>query len=232
MNKKRFAFLSVGVVGIFAVLMLFIGTNSTARSLSIEEKFTSFAGEKLSAEDMLGEYSFDKNHSSINFKVRHMGLVDVPGHFRDFTGTINLAGKKMVDSTVEFTAQATSVDTGVTPRDNHLRSKDFFEVETHPTMTFKSKKIKKKGKNYMVTGDFTLKGVTKEITIPMQVYGPSNVGNDNIKMGVTGQTTINRRDYNVTYGSNLPNGTPVLSDMIAIDLQIEAAKKKEKAVEK
>jgi polyisoprenoid-binding protein YceI len=231
MSKKRVAFLSVGVLSFLTGLFFIFGANSTAKSLSIEEKYTAFNFEKVSAEEQIGEYSFDKAHSSIGFRIKHMGLVDVPGYFRDFTGAVNLDGKKLKDSSVEFSAVMKSVDTGINGRDNHLRSKDFFEVEKYPEMTFKSKKIKKKGKTYRVTGDFTMKGVTKEMTIPMRMYGPIKDGRGTIRMGVTGQTVINRRDFNVNYGTNLPNGVPMLADSVVVDLQIESVKQKEKTDE-
>lgn len=227
MNMKRFTFLTVGVLSFFALAFFLVaGTNSTAKSLNIEEKFTKVYTQKVSEDEMMGEYSFDKAHSSIGFRIKHMGLVDVPGNFRDFTGMIKLAGKKMKDSSVEFKAQMKSVDTGVGGRDNHLRTKDFFEVEKYPEMIFKSKEIKKKGKKYMVKGDLTIKDVTKEVIIPMQMFGPVKDDRGNVKIGVTGQTVINRRQFNITYGGNLPNGTPTLADNVTVDLQIEAAMKK------
>lgn len=175
-----------------------------------------------------GAYSFDKNHSAIGFRVKHMGLVDIPGYFRDFTGTVNFDAKDVTKSTVEFTAKATSVDTGVGGRDNHLRSKDFFEVEKFPEITFKSTKVTKKGKGYMLTGDFTMKGVTKSITFPFEISGWLPPGErDGGKMGITAETTINRRDYGVNYGTNLPSGIPSLSDDVKIVLLIEAVKKKD-----
>lgn len=175
-----------------------------------------------------GSYSFDKAHSAIGFRVKHMGLVDVPGYFRDFTGTVNFDAKDVTKSTVEFTAKATSVDTGVGGRDNHLRSKDFFEVEKFPEITFKSTKVTKKGKGYMLTGDFTMKGVTKSITFPFEISGWLPPGErDGGKMGITAETTINRRDYGVNYGTNLPSGIPSLSDDVKIVLLIEAVKKKD-----
>jgi polyisoprenoid-binding protein YceI len=227
MSKQRFVFLTAAFSIIFTALFLSgIGSETTARSLSIAEKFTAFDGEEVSEEEQMGDYSFDKAHSSINFKIRHMGLVDVPGHFREFDGAIRLDGKNLKDSSVEFTAQMKSVDTGINARDNHLRNKDFFEVDTYPEMTFKSKEIKKKGKTYRVKGDLTIKGVTREVTIPMRMYGPIKDGQDVIRMGITGETAINRRDFNVTYGGILPDGTPTLSDTVTVDLQIESFKKK------
>ena len=227
MSKKRFAFLSVGVLSVFAIISFFnFGTSSQANSLSIRERFTAISYEKVSKEEQTGEYSFDKAHSSIGFKIRHMGLVDVPGHFRDFDGAVNLEGKKLRDSSVEFTAKMKSVDTGINARDNHLRSKDFFEVENFPEMTFKSKEVKKKGKIYRVKGDLTMKGVTKEIMLPLRMYGPIKDARGSIRMGVMGQTAINRRDFNIDYGTELPDGTPMLSNTVIVDLQIESVKKK------
>lgn len=190
----------------------------------------SFA-ERFSGDSKLGDsgaYSFDKAHSFIGFKVRHMGLIEVPGFFRDFTGTVNFDAKDMSRSTVEFTAKATSVDTGVAGRDNHLRTADFFEVAKYPDITFKSTKVEKKGKSWLLTGDFTMKGVTKSITFPFEIVGwlPADERSGG-KMGIAAETTINRRDYGVNYGTNLPSGIPAVSDNIKIVLQIEAGKKKD-----
>lgn len=170
-----------------------------------------------------GVYTFDKAHSFIGFKVRHMGLIEVPGFFRDFTGSVNFDSKDVTKSTVEFNAKATSVDTGVAPRDGHLRSKDFFEVEKFADITFKSTKIAKKGKSWVVTGDFTMKGVTKSITFPFDIAGwVAATDKAGAKMGIAAETTINRRDYGVNYGTNMPNGVPTLSDDVKVVLQIEA----------
>ena len=137
---KKLAFLlAFALVGVF-VLSNF---STDARSTTIEERFA--IGGALD-EGAAGAYGFDKAHTTIGFRVKHMGLVEIPGFFRDFTGTINYDPKDVTKSTVEFTAKVTSVDTGVAPRDTHLRTADFFEVEKYPDMTFKSTKIEKKGK--------------------------------------------------------------------------------------
>ena len=176
-----------------------------------------------------GSYSFDKAHSFIQFSVNHTGLVNVPGFFRDFTGTVNFDAKDITKSSVEFTAKANSIDTGVAPRDNHLRSADFFEVDKYPDITFKSTKVEKRGKGFLLTGDFTMKGVTKSITFPFQIAGwlPANDKSGG-KMGIVAETSINRRDYGVNWGSNLPGTSiPAVSDNVKISLQIEAGKKKD-----
>jgi polyisoprenoid-binding protein YceI len=211
----------------FGLVALFIFSNSGTQAVNptITEKFA--AGDKddkkKDTTDYSGSYSMDKAHSSIGFSVLHMGLVNVKGFFRDFTGTVNYDAKDVSKSTVEFTAKATSVDTGVAPRDGHLRQDVFFDVAKFPDITFKSTKVEKKGKGWVITGDFTMKGVTKSISFPFNVAG-FLPGSDKAgaKMGATAQTTINRRDYGVNYGGNLPNGAAMLSDNIAIDLQIEA----------
>ena len=175
-----------------------------------------------------GVYSFDKAHSFIGFKVKHMGLIEVPGFFRDFTGDVNFDAKDVSKSSVTFKAMMTSVDTGVAGRDAHLRRADFFEVEKYPEMTFKSTKVEKTGSGWTVTGDLTMKGVTKSVSIPFAITGwlpGSERGGP--KMGIAGETMINRRDFGVNYGNNLPSGIPAIGDDVKVVLQIEAQKAKE-----
>jgi polyisoprenoid-binding protein YceI len=221
---KRTSFLMA-----FALVALFVLSNAGTQAVnqSFAERFASFDDKNKQTVDYTGAYNFDKAHSFIGFKVKHMGLIEVPGFFRDFTGTVNYDAKDMTKSTVEFTAKTTSVDTGVAGRDKHLRTADFFDVEKFPEMTFKSTKVEKKGKNLMVTGDFTLRGVTKQISFPVQIAGflPPDERSGG-KMGVMAETSINRRDFGVNYGTNLPNGTAILSDDVKINLQIEANRAK------
>lgn len=177
-----------------------------------------------------GTYNFDRAHSFIGFKVNHNTLIEVPGFFRDFTGAITYDAKDVTKSSVTFTAKVTSIDTGVQGRDNHLRTPDFFDVATYPELSFKSTKVEKKGKGWVVTGDFTMKGVTKTISFPFSIPGflPGNDRNGG-RMGVTAETTINRRDFNVNYDAKLPTGQQVVSDQVKVVLQIEAVKPKDAA---
>lgn len=217
---KRFTIFTVLVLATAVLLPLF-ETQAVTRSFA--EKFAAASQDAATS----GTYNFDKNHSVIGFRVKHMGLIEIPGYFRDFSGTVDYNAQDVTKSSVSFTAKATSIDTGVAPRDNHLRNKDFFEVETYPDLTFKSTKVEKKGNALMIAGDLTMKGVTKQISFPFQVTGflPADQRSGG-KMGVTAETVINRRDFGVNYGSNMPNGVPVLSDEIKITLQIEANKPK------
>lgn len=212
---KRISF-SIGIL-LFALLVV-SNFGTSAENATIIEKFS--VSDKLSPEESTGTYNFDKAHSSIGFRVRHMGLVDVPGYFRDFSGTVKYDGKDVTKSSVEFTAKMTSVDTGVARRDDHLRNADFFEVEKYPDMTFKSTKVEKKGKSWMLTGDLTMKGVTKQISFPFDVVG---FVKDERKttVGVTAETTINRRDFGINFGKNMPNGIATLSDDVKVVLNIE-----------
>lgn len=219
-------FLIIGFLAIFG----FVAFTTDAHRPTVTEKFA--ADSKTKTEGMSGVYNFDKAHSSIGFRIKHMGLAEVPGFFRDFTGTINYDAKDVSKSSVNFTAKMESVDTGVAGRDKHLRSADFFEVEKFPEMTFKSTKIEKKGKQWMVSGDLTMKGVTKKVSFPFDVAGFLEA-KGGMKMGAMAETSINRRDFNVTWGGNLPNGTAILSDDVKVNLQVEAAMKgKEDSAEK
>ncbi|MGD9563210.1 MAG: YceI family protein [Pyrinomonadaceae bacterium] len=205
---------------LFAVAVAgYVIVESVAVEPSLAERFKA-AGAVDAGES--GTYNFDKAHSFIGFKVRHNGLIEVPGFFRDFTGTVMYDAKDVAKSSVTFTAKMTSVDTGVGGRDNHLRSADFFDVEKHPEMTFSSTKVAKNGKGWLVTGDLTMKGVTKPVSIPFNITGflPGNQRNGP-RMGITGETTVNRRDFGVNYGT-----AATLGDDVKVVLQIEAVQPK------
>lgn len=212
---KKISFLLVlALFGLFAISNFTIDAGST----TFEERFSA---ELIQDQGSSGTYNFDRAHSSIGFRVKHMGLVDVPGYFRDFSGAINYDSKDVTKSSVEFTAKVTSVDTGIEGRDKHLRNADFFEVEKFPEMTFKSTKVEKKGNQWMITGNLMMKGVTKQISFPFNIAGfiPGERGT---RMGATAETVINRKDFGVNYGNTLPNGTPQLSDDVKVVLNIEA----------
>lgn len=204
-----------------AVLFVFVVLSQTGAEIVKPAFAERFAGDQKGGES--GTYTFDRAHSAIGFKVKHNGLIEIPGFFRDFTGSVNYDSKDVTKSTVEFTAKATSIDTGVAARDNHLRSADFFEVAKYPEITFKSTKITKKGKSWLVTGDFTMKGVTKSITFPFNIVGwlPATERSP-ARMGIMASTSLNRRDYGINYGSNLPSGIPAISDIVNIEFAIEA----------
>ncbi len=211
-------FLSL-IVFSFVLGVAFFDFSGDAANLSFEQRFLALGGKK--DEGVSGAYSFDKAHSFIGFRVKHMGLIEVPGYFRDFTGTVNYDAKDVTKSSVEFTAKIASVDTGAAGRNTHLQKPEFFDAEKYPDMTFKSTKIEKKGKQWMMTGNLTIRDVTKSVTFPFDIVG-FIVGERGTRMGITGETMINRRDFGVNYDSKLPNGTASVSDEIKVTLQIEA----------
>lgn len=218
MRKILFAL----IIFVAAVIAINYSVSADSQTRSLDEK----ALKMFEA----GTYDFDKAHSFIGFRIKHMGLIEVPGYFRDFKGTVNFDAADITKSTVEFTAKTTSVDTGVAARDNHLRTADFFDVEKFPEMTFKSTKVEKRGKSLILTGDLTIKGITKTVSIPFEITGWLPAGDRNpAKMGIAGETVINRRDFGVNWGGNLPSGVPALSDEVKVTLQIEAAKAKNPA---
>jgi polyisoprenoid-binding protein YceI len=167
-----------------------------------------------------GAYSIDPAHSLIGFAVRHLEINWVEGRFKDFKGTINYDEKDVTKSTVEFTAQVASVDTEVEARDKHLRTADFFDVEKYPEMSFKSTRVERKAKAFVLHGDLTLKGVTKPVQFPFTMTGAVKDPWGNTRFGVEAETKINRRDFGVNYGNAFAGGLDVGNE-VAITLRLE-----------
>jgi polyisoprenoid-binding protein YceI len=170
-------------------------------------------------------YVVDKTHSEASFQVRHMMVAKVRGYFTDFGGSIQADAARPESSSVEFTVKTASVNTANEKRDAHLRSADFFEADKHPEMTFKSTRIKPLGEDkYEVTGNFTLKGVTKEITVPVTFLGLSP---NKAKAGFETSFTINRKDYGLLWNRALDGGGIAVSDDVQVTVNVEADLKKD-----
>jgi polyisoprenoid-binding protein YceI len=172
-------------------------------------------------------FNVDKVHSEATFQVRHM-MSKVSGKFDDFSGKINVDRAKPSASSVEFTIKAASIDTGNADRDKDLRSANFFDVEKLPELTFKSSTIvpSKKKDVYDVTGDLTIHGVTKHVTLPVEFngFGKDPWGGERAGFSLT--TTINRKDYGINWNKALDNGGVLLGDEVTININIEAVKAK------
>ena len=172
-------------------------------------------------------FTVDKAHSEATFQVRHM-MSKVSGKFDDFSGKINIDRAKPSASSVEFNIKAASVNTGVADRDNHLRTAEFFDAARCPELTFKSTSIvpTKKKDVYDVTGDLTMRCVTKHITIPVEFngFGKDPWGNERAGFSLT--TTVNRKDYGINWNKALDNGGFLLSDDVTINVNLEAQKAK------
>jgi len=175
-------------------------------------------------------YVVDKNHSEAAFQIRHL-VSKVSGKFDDFAGSIDIDEKNPASSNVTFTIKTASIDTGVADRDKHLRSGDFFDAEKNPEITFKSTTVKASSKKnvYSVTGDLTMRGVTKRITIPVEFLGFAKDPWGSQRAGFTLSTTLNRKDYGINWNKALDNGGYLLSDDVDITVNIEAAKAKPEA---
>lgn len=200
---------------------LFVKSVTATRENAVQEP-----GAKITyAPIPTGEYKIDPAHSVIGFSIRHYELSWVSGRFKDFTGTVRYDDSDVTKSSVEFTARIESIDTGVEPRNAHLRTPDFFDVAQYPEMTFKSTSVQRKGKDqYVLNGDFTLKGVTKQISFPFTMTGAIKDGQGNTRFGIAAQTKINRRDYGITWGHTMATGGLDVGNEVTIDLQLEAMK--------
>jgi polyisoprenoid-binding protein YceI len=172
-------------------------------------------------------WTIDPEHSSIGFKVRHLMVSNVRGNFDKFSGTIEADDKDITKSRVQVSIDTASINTNVKKRDDHLRSADFFDVAKYPAMTFVSKKVAKAGNDRLkVTGDLTLHGVTKEVVL--DVEGPSMETRDpwgNIRRGATATTTINRKDFGLTWNMALETGGVVVGEEVTITLEVELIRK-------
>jgi polyisoprenoid-binding protein YceI len=152
------------------------------------------------------------------------------GKFQDFSGTIKVDRAKPEASSVEFTIQAASIFTADAKRDAHLKSPDFFDVPTHPTIMFKSTSVKPNGKDsWLVTGDLTMRGVTKRVTLPVSFLGEGKDPWGNEKMGFETSTTLDRKEFGINWNKSLDQGGVVVGDEVKVQVSVEANKVKQAA---
>jgi polyisoprenoid-binding protein YceI len=170
-----------------------------------------------------GTWTIDPVHSEVSFTVRHMMVSKVRGRFDKFEGTIVLAPDPL-DSSVTATVDLGSVNTGNETRDGHIRSEDFFHVEKHPSMTFRSTAISRVGGDYLLDGELTLRGISRPVTFGLEVNGFSPDPYGGLRAGFSATAEINRNDWNVSYNGPIPGASTgmILSDKVTINLEIEA----------
>lgn len=167
----------------------------------------------------------DKPHSSASFKIRHL-MSNVTGYFRDFDAVVQINRAEPARSSVEFTIKPASIDTRDPDRDEHLRSPDFFEATKYPAITFKSTAVAKKSETlFEVTGDLTMHGVTKRLTLPVTFLGFQRDPRGNEKAGFEIATTLDRKDYNITWNRVLDEGGVLLGDEVKVTIELEMGKK-------
>jgi polyisoprenoid-binding protein YceI len=171
-----------------------------------------------------GTWTIDPVHSEVGFSVRHMMVSKVRGRFTSFSGEI-VTGADPLSSSVTAEIALDSIVTGQEQRDAHIRSADFFDVENHPTMTYHSSGVRAHGDGYVVDGELTLRGVTKDVPLTLELngFGPDPYGGT--RAGFTATAEISRSDFGVSYNAAIEGGGVVVSDKVTIQLEIEAVLK-------
>jgi polyisoprenoid-binding protein YceI len=175
-------------------------------------------------EDISGEYALDAAHSRLGFSARHAMVTTVRGAFKDFEGTAVIDTANPAASRVSLTIDASSIDTGQADRDGHLRSGDFFDVETFPKLTFVSTKVERDGDEWAITGDLTIKDVTKPVTIVFEETGSATDPFGNQRVGFEGDVTVNRKDWNLTWNAALETGGVLVSEKIKLEFDLSVIK--------
>ena len=171
-------------------------------------------------------WSIDKEHSTVSFQVRHF-LTKVRGQFEAFQGTVLMDPQHPETGSVEFSIDAKSIDTDSPKRDEHLRAPDFFDVAANPQITFKSKKVVPLAPGrFAVAGTLTMRGVAREVTLPVEVLGTTNDPWGNVRAGFATALTLNRKDYGINWNKALDEGGYVLGDDVEIDIQLETVRQK------
>jgi len=174
---------------------------------------------------LTGTYNLDVTHSRLGFVARHAMVTKVRGSFTDFTGTAVLDAEDPTRSHAEVTIQVASVDTGNGQRDEHLRTNDFFDAETYPEIRFVSTKAESLGgDDYRLTGDLTIKGVTKEVAVDFEFTGVVADPWGNQRAGFEGKAVINRKDWGVNFNAALEAGGVLVSEKITLEFDISAVK--------
>ncbi|MCB8945615.1 MAG: YceI family protein [Ardenticatenaceae bacterium] len=170
-------------------------------------------------------WQIDPAHSSINFTARHMMITKVHGRFEQFTGTINFDEANPANTTADITIDAASLNTKEDQRDGHLRSGDFFGVETYPALTFKSTRVELTDTdNAKLYGNLTIKDVTKEVVLDVEYLGQAQSPWGTTNAGFAATTTINRKDWGLNWNVALETGGFLVGDKIQINIELELVK--------
>jgi polyisoprenoid-binding protein YceI len=174
---------------------------------------------------LTGDYTIDAVHSRIGFVARHAMVTKVRGSFNDFAGSIHLDAADPTASTAEVSIDVASIDTRNEQRDGHLRTNDFFDSPAFPKITFKSTSVKAlDDASFAVTGDLSIKDVTKSITVAFEFAGLATDPYGNVRAGFEGTASLNRSDYGVTFNAALDTGGLLVSEKINLEIDVSAIK--------
>jgi polyisoprenoid-binding protein YceI len=177
------------------------------------------------AQTVTGQYAIDPTHSRIGFVARHAMVTKVRGSFNDFEGTGYFDAENPAASNLELTIQATSIDTRNADRDGHLRGNDFFDMATYPTLHFVSTAVEQASDDtFRVTGDLTIKGTTKPVTIDFEYTGVAVDPFGNQRLGLEGSVAVNRKDWGLTWNAPLAAGGVLVSEKVTLEFEVSAIK--------
>ena len=175
--------------------------------------------------ELTGTWTLDPAHTRIGFVARHAMVTKVRGSFNEFEGTAVLDGANPANSHAEVTIKAASIDTRNAQRDEHLRSNDFLAMQEHPEITFTSTGVRQvDDTTFELTGDLTIRGVTKSVTIPFTFEGAAKDPFGNLRAGFEGSVAINRKDWGVAWNAALEGGGVLVSDKVTLEFEISAIK--------
>ncbi|MFE2110412.1 YceI family protein [Kitasatospora sp. NPDC059463] len=175
--------------------------------------------------ELTGDYVLDPTHTRIGFVARHAMVTKVRGSFGEFEGTARLDGADPAKSAGQLTIKAQSIDTGVEQRDQHLRTNDFLDAPTYPEITFRSTSVEPRSEtDYRVTGDLTIKDVTRPVTIDFEYTGNAVDPYGNLRVGLEGSVTISRKEFGVTWNAALEGGGVLVGDKVVLEFDISAVK--------
>jgi polyisoprenoid-binding protein YceI len=175
------------------------------------------------ATTLTGTYAIDPGHSRVGFVARHAMVTKVRGSFNEFDGSGYFDAENPARSHLQLTIKADSIDTRNADRDAHLRSNDFFDMATYPEITFASTAVEPAdGENYRVTGDLTIKGVTKPVAVDFEFTGSAVDPFGNLRIGLEGRTTVNRKDWGVNWNAALEAGGVLVGEKVTLEFEVSA----------
>ena len=185
------------------------------------------AGLPIIVQAETARWDIDPDHSLIEFRVAHMVVSKTAGRFMDYRGFVEMDADAKTFKTIEATINAASINTSHDKRDAHLRNADFLDVKQFPTMTYKMKRVQKQGDTYTVIGDFTLRGITKEISLVVAFNGVVTDPWGGTRAGFSADGTLNRKDFGMVWNKTLDSGGLVVGNDVQIRLEIECIKAKQ-----
>jgi polyisoprenoid-binding protein YceI len=179
----------------------------------------------IALQDLTGDYQIDPTHSRLGFVARHAMVTKVRGHFNEFEGRLHLDADDPSRCSAEIRIKVASISTSQDQRDEHLRNADFFDAENHPEIVFRSTSAEAVDDDtYRLTGDLTIKGITRPVTIDLDYTGAAKDPWGNLRVGFEGRTDVNRKDWGITWNSPLETGGFLVGEKIRLELDISAVK--------